>query len=734
MNALTSLIVCTMLGSALPAAESATRVLPAGQLPHDQRLGPLKDLNDYFPFTPCPTREAWARRAAELLRQVLVAAGLWPMPVVKSGSPTVFGKVDRDGYTVEKVILETYPGCYLTGSLYRPKGRTGRLPAVLSPHGHWPEGRFYDAGEKELRRQIVEGAERFDPSGRYPLQARCVQLARMGCVVFHYDMVSAADSHQLAHRAGARAEMNDPKRWGFFSPQAEARLQTIFGLQTYNSVRALDFLSALADVDPRRIGVTGASGGGTQTLILCAIDPRPAVSFPAVMVSTAMQGGCPCENACYLRLGSGNIELAALFTPKPLGMTAADDWTKEIATKGLPELKQHYRLFGAEDLVMAKPLVHFPHNYNYVSRAVMYHWFNKHLKLGLDEPIVEEDFRPLSVAEMSVWDAAHPAPPTGDEFERAFVARMTKDTQQQIETLRPHDRASLEEYRRIVGGAVATMIGRGLPEAGALHAANSQSIRIGPWQVTKFLLRYPAAGEELPVIRLMPKAWNHRVVIWIDRQGKQGLFAPGGAPRAAVQTLLAHGFSVVGADLFGQGEFTADGRPLSKARMNRSKHAAAGESWGDYAGFTFGYNPSLFAQRVRDILSLVAFLHQEPDAARQVDVIGLGGAGHWVAAACALAGSAIDRAAIDTAGFRFANLATIDDPDFLPGGAKYGDLPGIIALSAPHALWLAGENQATAATISAAYRAAKFDDLTIHQGKSETSESAAVAWLLKQGP
>ncbi len=94
------------------------------------------------------------------------------------------------------------------------------------------------------------------------------------------------------------------------------------------------------------------------------------------------------------------------MAPKPLGMTAADDWTKEIATKGLPELKQLYRLFGAEDLVMAKPLLQFPHNYNYVSREVMYHWFNKHLKLGLEEPIVEEDYRPLSVAEMSVWDAA----------------------------------------------------------------------------------------------------------------------------------------------------------------------------------------------------------------------------------------------------------------------------------------------------------------------------------------
>ena len=168
----------------------------------------------------------------------------------------------------------------------------------------------------------------------------------MGCVVFHYDMVGYADSVQLKHGPGFRPEMSTPENWGYFSPQAESRLQSMMGLQTYNSIRVLDWFSQLPDVDAKRIGVTGASGGGTQTFILSAIDPRPAVAFPAVMVSTAMQGGCTCENCCLLRVGTGNVEIAALVAPRPLGMTAADDWTKEIATKGLPELKQHYRLFG----------------------------------------------------------------------------------------------------------------------------------------------------------------------------------------------------------------------------------------------------------------------------------------------------------------------------------------------------------------------------------------------------
>ena len=722
------LVYCAILANAWA---NAPRVLPAGQLPQDKRLEPLADLNGYFPFAPCATRELWERRAAELRRRVLVAAGLWPMPAKTPGNPVIHGKVDRDQYTVEKVFFESYPGFYVTGNLYRPKGRAGRLPAVLSPYGHWQKGRFYEAGLKEVREQIVDGAERFEVGGRYPLQAVCVQLARMGCVVFHYDMVGYADSQQLPHRYSGGSDGGDPQRWGLFSPQAEARLQSTFGLQTYDSICALDFLCSLPDVDPTRIGVTGASGGGTQTFILCAIDPRPAVAFPAVMVSTAMQGGCTCENGSYLRIGTGNVELAAMFAPKPLGMVAADDWTKEIAAKGLPELKQLYRLWDAEDLVMAKPLVQFPHNYNYVSRGVMTRWFNKHLKLGLEEPIVEEDFQPLSVAEMSVWDQQHPAPPGGGEFERALLQRMTDDTRRQIEALEPKDEPSLQEYRRTVGGAVEVMIGRGLPEPARLEAANSQSQEFGTWRMTKFLLRYPARGEELPVIRFDPATWNSRMVIWIDRSGKQTMFTDAGALRPGIQTLLENGYAVMGADLFGQGEFTADGKPLARARMLEDRHAPSGQHRLLPAALTFGYNPPLFAQRVHDLLSLVAFARGGEIAARRVDLVGLNGAGPWVAAARAIAGGAIDRAVIDTAGFRFANLTEIDDPDFLPGGAKYGDLSGIIALSAPHPLWLAGEESSALSLVSAAYRAAEHPQaLTISQEKAGEQESAAVQWLL----
>ena len=163
-----------------------------------------------------------------------------------------------------------------------------------------------ETSEDEVRREIAQGAERFEEGGRSIMQSLCVGLARLGCVVFHYDMIGYADSQQitteLAHGFRTqRPEMNADEGGGLFSPQAEAHLQGIMGLQTWNSMRSLDFLLSLPEVDPERVACTGASGGGTQTFILSALDSRVKLAFPAVMVSTAMQGGCTCENASLLR-------------------------------------------------------------------------------------------------------------------------------------------------------------------------------------------------------------------------------------------------------------------------------------------------------------------------------------------------------------------------------------------------------------------------------------------------
>ncbi len=708
----------------LALAAEAPRALPSGQLPHDVRLEPPKDLDGYFPFQPPASREQWNARAQQVRRQLLVALGLWPMPTKAPLHPVIHGRIERPDYSVEKVCFESFPGFFVTGNLYRPKNQNGKVPGVLCPHGHWENGRFTDAGAEATRREIVNGAERFENGGRSPLQSRCVELARMGCVVFHYDMIGYADSQQIsydiAHRfAKQRPGMNTTENWGLFSPQAEAHLQSIMGLQAFNSICALDFLLSLPEIDADRIGVTGASGGGTQTFVLGGIDPRPSVIFPAVMVSTAMQGGCTCENASYLRIDTGNVEIAALFAPKPLGMTAANDWTKEMPAKGFPELQQHYKMMGAPGNVFLKPLVHFGHNYNYVSRAAMYSWFNKHFKLGLKEPIVEEDYPRLTAAEMTVWDEQHPKPESGPDFERKLLRAWAEDSAKKL----AQAEESPSQFRELAGAALDVLIGRTAAHAGETEWALSDKKDRGDYLEMSGLIRNQTHHEELPAVFVFPKSWNGRTILWLDSAGKQSLYGADGQLKPEIQKLIKSGATVASVDLLFQGEFLSDpAQPVKNRRVKNPREAAA---------FTFGYNYPLFAQRVQDILTAIHFAKTYERKSEVIDLVGLNGAGPLVAAARAQAGDLVDRAAIDTGGFRFGNVLDLADASFLPGGAKYGDLPGMLALNAPGKLWLAGETGRGAELVKRFYSLANASDKLVLSDNPDHS-AAAADWLLAQ--
>jgi cephalosporin-C deacetylase-like acetyl esterase len=705
-----------------PAARAdAPRVLPKGKLPDDRRLQPPKDLNGYFPFKVPATKAAWEERASFLRRRILVATGLWPMPPKTPLRAKIYGKTRRDGFTVEKVHFESYPGHFVSGLLFRPEETSGKCPAVLCPHGHG--GREQDHG-KNIGSLIKSGQEQFEVSGRFPKIARCAQLARMGCVTFIFDMLGYVDSVQIpmgvAHRMRVPRPGNDtPKSWRLFSAQAELRLQSIFGIQTYNSIRALDFLQSLPDVDGSRIGVTGGSGGGTQTIICCAIDPRPIVAFPQGMVSTSMQGGCTCENCSLLRIGSGNVELAGLFAPKPQGMTAANDWTKAMMTEGYPSLKKLYALHGVEDRVHCKAQLQFPHNYNYPTRQIMYGLFNRHLKLGLAEPIVERDWPALTKAETTVWDADHPQPEKGESHERKLTKRIDEIARRQLDALTPRDAASLAKYREVIGGAFSAIIGRGiLPTSDVSRERVSKSDR-GSYLEFTDLLRVVSHGEEIPLVSLYPKkGFEGDVALWFDGNGKNGLFDDRGKPVAAVASLLEDGVAVLTADLFLQGEFTKDGTEPTSTRIVRNPR--------QFACFTHCYNDSLFARRVHDILTVASFVAGD-ERVGQVSLVGVRGAGPVAAVAAALAGDVVDHRVIDTGGFVFSDIQSFRDPGFLPGAVKYGGLSGALSLCAPHALTILGEEGRLSDLVEATYAAAGARSKARSIDKNDVLEAAAKA-------
>jgi dienelactone hydrolase len=677
-------------------------------LPKDSRLTP-KDYEGHFPWIPPTTARAWEARRKHTRDQVLVGNGLWPMPEKTPLRAVIHGKIDRDDYTIEKVFFASYPGHYVSGNLYRPKGKGGKLPGVLCPHGHWANGRLYDAGEKAAKAQMDQGAEKTVEGARYPLQARCAQLARMGCVVFHYDMVGVADSQQIGHREG------------FKDPEAELRLQNFMGLQTWNSIRALDFLLSLPEVDPARIGVTGASGGGTQTFVLCAVDDRPAVAFPAVMVSTGMQGGCVCENAPFLRQNGGNIELAGLFAPKPLGMSGANDWTIDIERHGLPQLKSLYRLYGAEDNVMAKTYPQFGHNYNQVSRELMYNWFNKHLKLGQQEPVAEKPFVPVPPEELRVYDTTHPRPRDAVDVHglRRYLAQQSE---KQLQALLPKDAKSLGEFRRVLGTALRVMVNDTLPEADAVEVTGAGK-RVAPREGAKqdYLLTLSRKGQEeqVDVVVLAGAETDGTVVVWVHPNGIASLEQDGKLAFAA-QELLKKKATILAVQPL------LTGRNSAEAEMPITKHQ---KSTG-YAGYTTCYNRPLLSNRVHDILTAVAYA-RGPMKAKRVHLLGLERAGPWVVLARALCGDKVERTAADLDQFRFERILSNADEMMLPGALKYGGLPALSALCAPGELFLHNTTgTGTDRWLRSAYSAADASGRLRREADRQAPE-AVIGWLVR---
>ncbi|MCA9198342.1 MAG: acetylxylan esterase [Planctomycetales bacterium] len=704
------------------------RALAKGQRPDDVRLKPLKDLDGYFPFEPSESQEVWQQRSETRRTAMKVALGIWPAPSRTPLNPVIHSKKDLEGYSIEKVYFQSFPGFYVTGNLYRPAdGKSGKRPAVLCPHGHFVNGRFGDYGVQEARKQIASGAERFESAGRNSIQARCVQLARMGCVVFNVDMIGYADSNQisydLAHRfAKQRPEMNSSSQWGLFSPQAESHAQSILGMQTWNGMRSLDFLESLPDVDAQRIAVTGASGGGTQTFLLCALDERPAASIPAVMVSTAMQGGCTCENASLLRIGTGNVEFAALIAPTPLCLISANDWTVEMPSKGYPQLRQHYQMLGIADRLEHHPFLHFPHNYNHVSRTAMYQFVNRVFQLGLESPVLEADFPLQTANDLTVWNDKHPAPESGPEFERKLLQWWKHDADEQLNQLRMNDPI---QYKRTVGAAVKSIVGREIPGANQVSwTESSKTEREDHFQFLGMIQNQVADGvESIPVAMLVPLDWDQdSASMVLSNEGKSVLFDEDGSVSDAAKAFLDAGHAVIGLDLFQQGEFLGDGQEFARTRRVENPRESA--------AYTFGYNPAVFVRRVHDVMTVAILVRNHERAPRRLNLLASGPAAAIAITARTQLQDAIYKLAVDTEAFRFHAVDDLHSPDFAPGLAKYDDLPGLLALNSPHAVGVSGEGPEALKLVRSVYSAeSAAQRLVTSDASGEQAIPQAIEWL-----
>jgi hypothetical protein len=605
----------------------------------------VKDLNTPRDFPAISSLKEWEARAKEIREQILISAGLWPLPEKTPLQTRIFGKIERDGYSIEKVHFQTYPGFYLAGNLYRPLGHgEGPFPAILNPHGHWKEGRLADTKDGSIA-------------------ARCINFARQGMIAFSYDMVGFNDSH-FANGATNISLYNRHRQFGA-SKTDELWNISLMGLQTWNSIRALDFLESLPDADRKRLACTGESGGGTQTFMLGAVEDRLAAQAPVVMVSHTMQGGCSCENMPGLRLEYSNMEIAAAAAPRPqLLVAATGDWTKTTLTVEGPAIAHIYELFKAPNKFHSVRF-DFGHNYNQTSREAVYEWFGKWLlNSPAPGPLKETPYQKEPDADLRVFpDDRLPADAqTQDEF----IESLKTLHRAQWQALVPRDKAGLERFKQLMLPAWRHTLQATWP-ASETHT-ESRPLRVSG-QFTATMLSISRRGEDegiratywAPPNILKERAPKLAVLPGSGSDDRPKARGDDGRLVGLPLSLLQHGCAVLLID-----------------------HFTPAESHDQFANFYTTYNRTKVQQRVRDLLTVCASAGAADSRKTipfHVVLTGRGRAGLWALMAAPAANAVIaDCDGLDVSG----DQTLLSDDLFFPGFHNIGGFEGPAMLAAPH--------------------------------------------------
>lgn len=470
--------------------------LYAQELPEvDQRHSSIRHTDSVFEMPEYSSAAEWQDRAADLRRQILWSAGLDPLPERTDLAPRISEPIQRDGYTIENVLLETSPGFYLGGNLYRPANPSELGSAVVLSHGHWTYGRL----------------ENSDTASPPTLAAN---LALQGHVTFTYDMIGYNDTAQLPHE--------DIRKRG-----AVLWSHNLLGLQLWNSIRALDFLQSIDGVNPQHLYAAGASGGATQAMLLSATDDRISAVALVNMISFHMQGGDVCENAPGLRVGTSNVELTALIAPRPLLLVSSTgDWTANTPRAEFPALRSLYHLLGDADRVQNVHQV-APHNFNQTAREAVYTFFDSQ-KQTIDEQSVSI---PQPSELLTLWGSTYPS-------------NWTNLTLRTVNS--GHANSTLPTPERL---QLALKVNSSSEES--LRAEITETWRNGEF----FAVGRTTVGDRVPGVLLTPRrvrAWVKPTLI-IHPEGSAWTMSSAESRDGYVSNVLSRGGSVMAVDVFQTG-------------------------------------------------------------------------------------------------------------------------------------------------------------------------------------
>jgi dienelactone hydrolase len=665
-----------------------------------QTQSPVKIYRDYSQCLPDFLRDvaerAYRMRNAELAklttadavhaRQQWVAETFWKIvggrPASTPLNARTVGSFERPGYRVEKVIYESQPKFHVAANLYIPTRGNPPFPGVLFQMGHTANGKAGD------------------------LYQRCCQgLARLGYLVLAFDPMGQGERIYYPVPGGTRSRLGPDHEHTYPGRQMLLKGISTTRLQTWDAIRSLDYLAAHPLVDPKKLASTGQSGGGTDTMLLAAVDSRLAV----VAVSSGNTENVACANfnppgatddAEQDLVGSGPLgfdrwDLLYPLAPKPLQIQVSSrdffgTYSPTYIDSGKEEfekLRSVYATLGAPDRLswFATPL---PHGLTYDMRMQIYNWFGRWLK-GDSKPLAEEpETSPETDATLFVSASG------------SMLRSFDSETPFTLNRKHPVTKspANLED---VLG---MTRLGATKPASDGVTTVDRATFRNTAIEAVEFA---SAPKVWVPAWLYQPKKRDtaRPLVIVLEPSGR-GAFHEG----ELYDALAATGCAVCAPDLRNTDDLTPE-FPRGAARFARSHNSDEDYAW---SGFILG--KPLLGQRVTDLLAVVRGLRTRPDLQSRRLLVAARGASTVVAQFAAALEPSIDTLYLagGLASYqRIVDSETYSQPfgNFAPSLLLHTDLPDLASAMAPRRLVLAGAVDAnggklTVADVRAEYRSA----------------------------
>jgi cephalosporin-C deacetylase-like acetyl esterase len=401
--------------------------------------------------------EAYVRKVQEKIRRCF-----GPEPERTPLNPRVTKVVEREQYRIENVIFESRPGFLVTANLYLPKNRQGPFPGVVGSCGHSANGKAGDA---------------YQPFAQ--------TLAKLGYVCLIFDPIGQGERLQYVDAQWK------PKRGIGVAEHLHAGNQQFlvgefFGAwRAWDGIRALDYLLSRGDVDPKHVGITGNSGGGTMTTWLCGLERRWTMGAPGCFVTTFRRNlenelpadteQCPPQ---VLAEGLDHSDFLAAMAPKPVIILAKerDYFDVRGATEAYLRLKRIYSLLGAPDNVQLQ-VGPTEHGYSVENREAMYRFFNR--AVGL--PPIESEPEPVIEKDETLWCTPHGQVA---ELKSRTVFSLTSDKSRELASKRKRLsgdelKAAIRDVLRLPWTAVTqvTAFQNGLDREKSSDAANPSVVK-----------------------------------------------------------------------------------------------------------------------------------------------------------------------------------------------------------------------------------------------------------------